>query len=793
MTSLTLDRDRAELLRRLESNDPYGFLDRVVRYLDQSPVDHSLRLAAVREYVRLGLGGPANELLIDVDAGDDRRVATALEALRGEMAAVPVGRIAWSAFRNQFEANLAVLNDRGLDAGAIRDAWRRDGRRYQLFRDAAGRHHVRAHDDAWRWRWIPYFGDHPGSAERQAFPDDVQQLTPGPYLFDGVALGHLFARIYQRTLDTFHGYSCALFVIEPEPAVLALALHLHDWYSLLSDERVRLFVGPEWKTQLEQAWDGDPDLPFPTRAFAMGQCRAGEHEPALVVVERAGQLRNDAVTASAIELNARYDARDVAWWARRFHDALHGDGPPLRILAAVSTHTTFLQYSMRDVRDALHALGHQCTVLTESTDHAISGPLTYHRAMQSLDPDLFFVFDHVRPEFRNVLPRNLPVLTWDQDCLPQVFTRQNLDGVARHDFLVGCSRARWVEMGYDPAQYLTCAIPTSADRFAEQPLTDAERERYGCDVSYVSHASQTADEFHAEQRAQQKNPDAVRMMDAMHAILPNWPNRPHVSLGVLTAEVLGEACRRCKLEIHDPAMRNWLLEWYLWRLGDRLFRHEALQWVADWARRTGRSFRIYGNGWDRHATLSVFAAGPVENGNELSCVNRASRINLQLMPAGMIHQRALDGLACGGFFLARSTHEGSAATLRQLMARIEALGIRDSAALLANDDVSLRRLLTEYLGDWLRPAKHHGRDALAYLRHCAEVDHAGDVFHDLDAIQFNSADEFEPRVEHFLNHDDERRDITERMRRVVLERFSYRSTVDRFLHAMADYLAARVV
>ena len=80
--------------------------------------------------------------------------------------------------------------------------------------------------------------------------------------------------------------------------------------------------------------------------------------------------------------------RDRHYWANRFKEALSGRGEPLRILAAVSTHTTFLQYSMRDVKRAFESLGHRCVFLEEQTPYDIMGPQTYHKAIRELDADL---------------------------------------------------------------------------------------------------------------------------------------------------------------------------------------------------------------------------------------------------------------------------------------------------------------------------------------------------------------------------------------------------------------------
>ena len=251
------------------------------------------------------------------------------------------------------------------------------------------------------------------------------------------------------------------------------------------------------------AWRGenDPDLPFPRHGYTQSAFRPGCDPPAVAVVEQAGAIRERELAQSSRELEAKYASRDMAHWARRFDEALSGRGRPLRVLAAVSVHTTFLQHSMRDIKRALESLGHECMVLMERSNHHVIGTLTYHAAMREFDPDLFLSIDHLRPEFGEIVPSNLPVLTWDQDLLPQVFTDKNMRLVPRQDFLVGCAKPNWVKAGLNPRQFLHARVPTCPEQFGGDPLTEAEQARYACDVSYVSHASQTPKAFHEEERS----------------------------------------------------------------------------------------------------------------------------------------------------------------------------------------------------------------------------------------------------------------------------------------------------
>ena len=99
------------------------------------------------------------------------------------------------------------------------------------------------------------------------------------------------------------------------------------------------------------------------------------------------------------------------------------------------------------------------------------GPLTFHEAIRQFDPDVFMAWDHLRPEFARIIPTQLPVLTWDQDQLPHVFTKANLDRVAAHDFLAGYSKPAHLRAGRPAAQYLNARVPACPEQFSGPPLT----------------------------------------------------------------------------------------------------------------------------------------------------------------------------------------------------------------------------------------------------------------------------------------------------------------------------------
>lgn len=763
----------------------YPFLVNAERHLSQQPDDHYARLLTIREFLRLGLILPAREhveraLLVGeppVEFGE----------LKRSLATVRVGLVPWAEGEVRFHANLSALASRGVDAGAIECDWQANRNEFQWLRSSRGDCLIRRRSSRGDWEWFPGLADHAAVAAAHPEPEGIGSNMPGPYVFDGLGLGHFFERVYAATLDTFLGFSCALIVVEPSPAALAVVLHLHDWRTLLADKRIFWLLGEGWPAALDDLWDRDVDLPWPRQAFSVGWAAEPSGGRVVEIIRSAAGRRECQVRDSFQEVEGIYAGSDAAHWALRFEEALDGRGEPLRVLAAVSTHTTFLQYAMRDAQRALENLGHSCVVLTESAPYQVLSPLTFHAAIRRLRPDVFLAIDHLRPEFGHIIPANLPILTWDQDQLPHVFTLDNMRRVARHDFLVGCSKSKWVQAGCLPQQFLHARLPTCPEQFSGEPLSAEEIGKYACDVSYVSHASQTAQAFHQEQRAACSDERLAVFLDALFELMPEALDQFHVAGRELCDALLARASRHCGFAVCDPELIGWLRSWYLWRLGDRMFRHQALEWVGEWAQSRGRVFRIYGNGWERHPTLSRFAAGPAQNGRELVCIHRASRINLQLMPAGFIHQRALDGLAAGGFFMTRWVPEDFRGRwLRSLVGLLDECRIRNQIEVFASQDPRIKQAWIERFGElsWGQTETDLYQQAML----SAELEYPDEVFPDFERIAFDSKESFGERADDFLGDPNLREKIAGSMRAVVVERFSYRAAISHYLSAMSAFL-----
>ena len=153
----------------------------------------------VRELLKLGLPLPAREA---IEAGIGLPDAPSeYGPLQQSLRNISGDPIPWSQRRECFESNLQAFSNRDGTADLIAEAWSAGESEFQLFRDGNGIDQVRARSGGGYWRWNPFLGHHQLVAQKQALPDGVDRLTPGPYLFDGLELGGYFKRIFEATLE----------------------------------------------------------------------------------------------------------------------------------------------------------------------------------------------------------------------------------------------------------------------------------------------------------------------------------------------------------------------------------------------------------------------------------------------------------------------------------------------------------------------------------------------------------------------------------------------------------------
>ncbi len=771
----------------LAANEPYVFCRVVPVLAEASPENPEWVLGYVKSLVRLGLGAAARRLVDHFDGA--MQEPAQFRELVGAIGRGPDGLVPWASRRRRFEANLKALATQDREAAdRVREAWRTARERFELHQCVDGNSQIRELLPLWPPGWVASLDDHRGLAAGRV-RTERSGLMPPPLVFEGVGLGWSILEGYRRTRRVFLEASSAIYVLEQSPEALGMVFHVHDWRGLLGDESVVWFVGTDATERFERLLEVEASWPLTDRHCLSDAGEVALQVAAVSAMQRVATRRRSRAEELRRKISRRYAGRNAEYWADRFADAAAGGGlargRPLRVLGVTSLHTTFLQYSMRDCLQALEGLGHETRLVMEPAAHRCLDPLEALGVQAEFEPDVVLLLSRMRYEMPELIHEGIPSMTWDQDTLPWVFDAAGKPVLAWNDFLMGyAAGSAERKFGWPGHRLMFCPMAGSPETYSSEPLSTQELEPYVCDVSYVSHASAPVEEefHHAESWLPEGRLQKLFGVAASRMI-PGWlagaayPGR--------TMPVILETATELGIEVSADQAQKVAVA--LARIGDRAFRHVALEWVADWADRTGRVLCLWGNGWDRHPRLGRYARGATRNGHELRCVYQGSRINLQLMGSGFIHQRALDGLMAGGFFMARrSLADVQGVGMRELMALIEKHGVTNGSELMAIEDTPTRERMESILIQHGRDPRMLDAEGIDILRVNARTPCAAEVIPFLGDITFGDAEEFARRADRFLEDTDRCSRYAADMREALIERYSYRTRMVemiRFLRA----------
>ncbi len=223
--------DRNLLIALGRSGEPYRFLDQAFAYLGRVESDPAVVLLALEALVKLGLGGPARELL---QVRKDLESEVDVDGLRKSLASVPIGRVPWERFSGQFEMNRKALAEHHPALAERVSALHESRRRLDLFQTLDGQYHVSTRATGELRSWLPGLLDHAAIGKLEL------PLSPGgpAAVVVGIALSQLIDRVYGATQHEEGAEGVPLFVVDPDVGRLAAWLHVADRTAVLGDERL---------------------------------------------------------------------------------------------------------------------------------------------------------------------------------------------------------------------------------------------------------------------------------------------------------------------------------------------------------------------------------------------------------------------------------------------------------------------------------------------------------------------------------------------------------------------------
>lgn len=617
---------------------------------------------------------------------------------------------------------------------------------------------------------------------KQAFP--AGQCT-APVMVVGLDQGWLWKALADLPCNVpgVPGHRPPLYLLCRDIERLWVVLHLQTWQSMLNDSRFLLFVGGDAIEQVKAFMQANTIVPWPRACLNVDPTLwpAGLNLDGLLAQMHQQVAVNLQATQAAV--NTAYAGLTPAAIADRIRS-----GRPLRVMGITSRYTTFLQHSMRDWLSAFERMGHETRLVIEQADHEVLNNIIYAEASRDFQPDLLLIIDHYRSEFQG-LPTAVPCVMWVQDNLPNIFNAKAGAAQGPLDFCIGFSRHYMVrEFGYPHDRYLPAPVGVNTDRFAPAVLSKEDTDRYACDVSYVGHASKPADLLMQDQLSRVDVATAALLRDIFDQMRAHYDNGGGVLGRPSLLRMVEQTAAARSLQVGEQL--EAIAGFFTHTIGNALFRHQTLHWLAD----MDVNVHLYGRGWEDHPRFSRFARGVADNRQQLVKIYQASKINLQVIPHGAVHQRMLDGLAAGGFFLVRhSVGDEVGRHHKQLWEYCQAHGITSNEQLQATaaNDPALRQLLREI--DILEGYAELPREYDVFSVNQVHADTgflvaAASVWPEYDQVAFASKAQLEERIAYFLPRPEERQRLAMAMREPVIRHCSYQSINQRLLDMIASQL-----
>ncbi len=583
-----------------------------------------------------------------------------------------------------------------------------------------------------------------------------------------------------------------VYIIEPDPARLLHAMMLHDFtgpHGPIDQQRFIWSVGEQWAGQIRESMQSRLMLPAPRMYLGL---------PAM---QKAAQ---NTVEQIAGDINKRAAERLEAfrqWVDGRTDDdvaALLGESPPRppRLLLMTSRLTTVLQYSTADIADAFESLGWETRTLIEQQPHEKHSFASMVDALDSFRPDVVLTLNYLRRDLPT-LPPSVPHICWIQDHMPNLTTTEAGRAVDRRQFIVTAQKYKYAgEYDYPPRQCIEIGKLTRPVKLPDSWTCD------GDDLVYVSHApeqpEQRLEQLFAECRTGEER---AFMEHAGRALIDAYNEDAQQAasgaspLQIQTRRQLREFVERTEQKAGRPIpygeSKRHVLNLLFDHLNNRLYRRQALMWIKHAADRRGLTLAIYGNGWNRDPDLANHAHGPVEYGPELEDITRRARINLQIVPFICLHQRLLDGIAAGGFFLVRE-HPGDR-LIPEICRYLESY-CDDTVMTTQQARQAVPKHEQQAFDDLIRRAQVLADDAdpVTLTRTRQKSYHVRadrPLLPRLEDVTFNDASSVERRLDEFLDHADRRDEIMREQRHHVLEHLTYTKAARRISREIHHLLA----
>jgi hypothetical protein len=647
--ALAPDLARSALGKQALAASPWQFIPAAAAKLAQPSLPPALadelRLTMAVALGRLGLRTPALQALDACQHDLTPQVCSILELLPNDIVSASE-RIATC--RANLEATRCGDRDRLLRSFT---GWEAAQSSVRAFR--AGPTTVLQSPDG---RWLLFLDD-----AAVASTIDGASTKGGPAYVDGLHLPAVLRKLMQAAMAPKG---------EVQPRFILLAGSDEEALASLSLQPLTdLF-----QTMHVEVWAG---LDCPQRVRRESESRIGLELGSVIGLPQAppqwqrwsrGLPAEELVYANSLQeqLLVQTRGRVAAWNAKQDPSArfasVAGDGwRGLRVLLPITRFSAYVQHASSDLAFALQQLGCEAMVLREPDDRSLFKPLGVLRAVETFRPDLVVFINTLRSQIPEAAPGNVPAVTWVQDAMTHLFNDRFGRAMGELDFVVGHLHADLFDtFAFPRSRTMPSSVLASDAKFNVGPVDADLRDRFACEIAYVSHQSHTPVELARSLIANEPADSLLALatqaalplvVDCVqnHAIggssvlgdLREIATRSLSRVSAVTANAVPSlaACAAFLYQVVNP-------------IAERALRQQMVTWAADLCERRGWRLHLYGKGWER-SRFAKHARGELHHGEELRAAYQCARTHLHVGLGGAHHQRVLECALSGGCSLVR--------------------------------------------------------------------------------------------------------------------------------------------
>ena len=511
----------------------------------------------------------------------------------------------------------------------------------------------------------------PHIAAVQPLIEKLRNQSFGPILLEGISPPWILEALLQAPPpESTRGFRQRIIVLQRDWDEFFDGLAIANLGEELGSDRIEWFIGEDGADRL-LAWFEDRITDSPPAFAVQNPVLRARSTPDASALLKQMTDRFDRNEAALIQSVNEQPPHDNAWWLQRFSDT---DGQePLRVLIPVSRYTTYLRHIASDLADAFRGMGIESRIVCERDHSTKMSTSSLLHELNSFSPHLIVSINYTRSMLGPHIPQHIPHVCWIQDSMPHLYAKQVGSQLGARDFIVGMVKPELTSRyGYPPSRTRSLPMCAARSKFSSNNTTDS----FDAEICWATHQSEAPSVMKRNMldSLAQQSPGSVdriaSLLDEVERSILNLTDERvhHLLEGLLDSSLFPAGIPEAAHEARSHILHTMVVPY-----AERVFRHQTAEWVAEIASERDWRFRLYGHGWEQHPTLSAYAAGPLEHGDQIRESYRRSGVHLHASINQTLHQRVVECVLSGGLPLCRITHQSMFATYKLLATQAKPL------------------------------------------------------------------------------------------------------------------------